>query len=276
MEEMDLKDSLTKSGGDKKKAAKAFRILFLSCRGQAEDLLHTRIDDTTDGHAAWEALCAYYEAATVSRIASLHEQFFTIAPPPNPSGIHSYISQVLEIKQQLSQLDHKETPSDASVYGKIIVGLTGELLAYSDTLDDTVNKLDEKIQFLQQKARTISTSRPEHAQAFTAQAGPDTNTKHKQKHNRDKRSDRTPARDKGNNEQGNMSKLKKQPPRKQFKCPYHMTNSHSQSDCRAIKEMMAANAAQAHAPAQDYTDLFAKSSTTDEIPELENPSLADY
>ncbi|MFO0004319.1 MAG: hypothetical protein ACK559_24625, partial [bacterium] len=48
MEEMDLKDSLTKSGGDKKKAAKAFRILFLSCRGQAEDLLHTRIDDTTD------------------------------------------------------------------------------------------------------------------------------------------------------------------------------------------------------------------------------------
>ena len=191
----------------------------------------------------------------------------------------------MEIRAQLNQIKSSETPSDAAIYGKIKRGLTGELLAYSDTLDHTVTKLEEKITFLQQKANSLRTSQAP-MQAFATHAPPSKQARNRDR-NRDQRGNNRSSASNNNSKEKPKNKHapdQHQPPRNTFRCPFHRTNRHTQAECRAIKDLMSANSAQAAAspPKMDDDPLFAWSSNielaaiTDERDAEINPTLDEF
>ena len=232
---MRLSGVLDGSERSESKTARVFRLLILHCQGKAKNLLHARTTAETTGTEAWKILCNHYEAATIDRLAALHEKLAALEPTNEPDGVARFINAILETRSLINQVDRNENPSDSAIYGKIRRHLKADLLAYSDILDhdSTITEFETKIDYLLRKAQAQSRSKPAHHQAFSSQ----THDPARYSKPGPRRSDyRQQTSDESTNPRQN--KRAPGPPRKVFKCQYHRTDSHTTQECRAVKEMM--------------------------------------
>jgi hypothetical protein len=296
--ELKLSEVLKGDDTDDAKQAQLYRILYLSCRDRAEDILNTQTQVQT-GSIAWDLLCKQFDKKDDIHTSSLHQRLYTLDRPTDPSQTTKYSNNVLEIVDQLTIIDKKQRPTDEAVYGLIKSGLKGELLIFSDTLDLLQTTSAE----IQAKARLLLPEEGSSQQAFSSshqgprprgrgrgergrgRGGQARRFDHQGQYSDSSRSSSSqqsnsrPNPASHNNNKGERDQYSRtnpqSTPRKIFKCPYHRTNGHSQSDCRAVKDLLAASKVDAQSPEPD--DEFGYSATftdTDDDCEL-NLSLSD-